>query len=527
MQYFSSQSNQKEEANNSLNLIKKICWIFIIFGIISLFISISLNSQILAFIGLGLVFWGVILLYIQPEEQSKKILFEQITNHTLETLNKLVIELDYKGKALYLPAKYFQNPETSKVFISKNPEDIIFNPNQLINLENQLFISNPKGILITPPGSEILKLFEEKLGINLSQANLNYLIQNLPKVFTEDLEIAEKLEIDTEQETNSKGNEKIDFGKIKIRIKNPIFKNINEKNPKFSQIVNLIGFPISSAIACALTKVTGSPVVISENKFYDNGNIIEVTYKIKQFDNKEIPEISYKKSIDNVKPLTKTVLEIEENIEEPKKISLKSEKKVDQYLNVSQFSKLASISLIIVGFITLFWILQFTWNELIEGQKSLGLILFSYRPNEAISLGIGMKVIYYILIGLFLVFLGLITYFKKGKNFIRTFFQPILFEKLFNLILILAGLLIIIWISDLIFYEILVWDNDLIYILFAYGQNEPIGLGIGMKVIHYLIIGLTMLISGTFSYFRLNKNISKNIEQKSIKYHSTINPPKY
>jgi amino acid permease len=75
MQSFqSSYTNKRTKPKRQLKLITIICATLIILGALSLAISITYESQTLAFIGLGLLFWGAILLFIQPEKYIKKVL---------------------------------------------------------------------------------------------------------------------------------------------------------------------------------------------------------------------------------------------------------------------------------------------------------------------------------------------------------------------------------------------------------------------------------------------------------------------
>ena len=83
------------------SLVRIAIWLFLWIGSLTILASILYASSILAFIGLGLVFWGILLLYIQPEEYAKKILLDATLIPTLSSLNKLINELDYKGKAVY------------------------------------------------------------------------------------------------------------------------------------------------------------------------------------------------------------------------------------------------------------------------------------------------------------------------------------------------------------------------------------------------------------------------------------------
>jgi uncharacterized membrane protein len=150
-----NQRNPKTRTNHKANLIKAATWAFIGIGSLALFTSIVYVSSILSFIGLGLIFWGALLLYIQPEEYTKKALLDATVIPSLETLNQIIHELDYKGKGIYLPPKYLKDPEASKVYISKQKDGKLPKPELILKYENQLFFENPQGILLTPPGAQL------------------------------------------------------------------------------------------------------------------------------------------------------------------------------------------------------------------------------------------------------------------------------------------------------------------------------------------------------------------------------------
>ena len=206
------QSYSKTRQKNKISLTKAIIWAFFSIGAIALLTSLVYVSSILAFIGLGLVFWGAILLYIQPEQYVKKAILDATVTPLVATLNQIIQELNYKGNAIYLPPKYLKNPDASKVYISKQKDGKLPEYELILKHENQLFFENPQGILLTPPGASLSKLFEKRLVTSFAKTDLKYVIQNMPKLFIEDLEIAENIEIETEYNT------------IKIRITNPTFK---------------------------------------------------------------------------------------------------------------------------------------------------------------------------------------------------------------------------------------------------------------------------------------------------------------
>jgi hypothetical protein len=248
--------------------------------------SIGYNSSILAFIGLGLIFWGAILLYVKPEEYARKTLMEAALSPSLITLNQMIQELGYKGDATYLPPKYFTNPETTKICISKYKHTNLPTPELIQPYENQPVTRTTQGLLITPPGIQLSKLLEESLGTSFIKTDLKNLQQKLPKLIIEDLEIAENLEI---QEENNPTERKEDPAALGTQMKNttihakitrPIYGNMLKNTDDSSQLASSITCPVCSAIAIAITKATGKPVRIIDTKSSEDGNVIETTFEI-------------------------------------------------------------------------------------------------------------------------------------------------------------------------------------------------------------------------------------------------------
>ena len=482
-----------------IRLILTICWILIGVGAVSLIVSIISVSQILAFIGLSLIFWGGILLYVKPEGYAKQVLLDATMSSTLENLDQMINELGYKGDALYLPPKYLRDPENYKTYLSKKQEEKTPEPNLILKQKNQLFLKNPEAILFTPPGAKLTKLFEKRLGIDFSLVNLNYFKKNLPKLFVEDLEIAENLEIEIESSKSIIG--KKDHAIIKVRIINSIFKDIIKENPKLFQISHKIGSPIISAIACALAKTTGKPVKIADIQSNEDVIITTVTYKIENFE--------YSEPIEVPLPVKASILEKPEKQDKmaipQEKIQTLVLKSKETSIQTFGLSRLVGLSTIVIGAIIFAWISFLTWNDVTVFNKDLGEALLMYRTGESIGLGIGMKFIHYFMIGSVLLMSGTLVYLKRGKRIIEFLNRPPLIQRLFDLFLVIFGAIILIWITDLVLYELVIWHKNFIFILFAYGSNEGIGLGIGMKVIYYFMVGIALILSGSFSYLRRKK----------------------
>jgi hypothetical protein len=255
-------------------------------GGVSLIASIGYDSSILAFIGLGLVFWGAVLFYIKHEEYTKKILLEAALSPSLTTLNQIIQELGYKGDETYLPPKYFTDPETTEIYISKQKSAILPAPEQIQIYEKQLVARTPQGLLLTPPGIQLSKLLEKSLGTTFIKTDLKTLEEKLPKLFIEDLEIAENLEIQAQDSPSERKNGDLASAfqtknaMIHAKVTRPIIGNVLKDSESSSQLTNSIVSPVCSAIAIALTKVSGKPVRIADIKSSDDGNIVEATFEV-------------------------------------------------------------------------------------------------------------------------------------------------------------------------------------------------------------------------------------------------------
>jgi len=265
---------------------KLVGWLLLALGLTALTVSVIYESTILAFIGLGLTFWGALSLYISPEKYVKQTLLDSTTIPSLTNLNQILSELKYQGKAIYLPPKYLKDFETTKIYITKNENTNLPTPEEIQQQENKTFLKNPEAALIIPLGLSLSKLFEKTLGTSFTKVDLEYLQQNLPKLFIEDLEIAENLEIQTKPSKAAKEltdsvsliHSKNDT--IHVKIANSIYKDICKEARQLSYICGAIGCPICSAIACAITKATGKPVIIEKEQTSEDGRNIHTEYHI-------------------------------------------------------------------------------------------------------------------------------------------------------------------------------------------------------------------------------------------------------
>ena len=262
---------------------KTISIVLLILGTISLLGAIAYSSTIPALIGLGLIFWGIILTYIQTSEYVKARILDTTVMPLLTTLDQTLKTLDYAGKAVYLPPKYLNDPETTKIYISKQHNDTLPQPEITQKLELQPSHANAQGMLITPPAAELTKLFETTLGTSLLNMNLEDLQQRLPKVLIEDLEVMTDIELKqvTRGETEKTIEpSKTDYDTILVKFTTTAYKNICKRANELSAIHANVGCPLTSALASALAKTTGKPITIQNQEVSEDGATTQTEYLI-------------------------------------------------------------------------------------------------------------------------------------------------------------------------------------------------------------------------------------------------------
>jgi len=231
----------------------------------------------------GSCLWGIIITYIQPEEYIKKTIVDSISTTLLTTLDETLKTLDYTGKAVYLPPKYLNDPESTKTYVPKQETGRLPSPDTTQKLDMQSTPKNAQGILITPPGTELARLIEAELETSFLRMDLKDLQQRLPRTLIENLEIATTCEIQTyTNKTNELSTENVQINQdtIVVRFTTTAFKGACKKAAQLSMIFSNIGCPLSSVFAIAFAKATGKPVSITTQKVSEDGGKNETEYTI-------------------------------------------------------------------------------------------------------------------------------------------------------------------------------------------------------------------------------------------------------
>ena len=240
----------------------------LIIGTLVLALSIIYYSPTSALVGLGLVFWGAILLYIRTGKLVKETLLDTTVFPSLAALGRMIMELGFVGQAVYLPPMYVTDIESSKAFIAKEKGVKVPSAEHILGKTDSIFLDKLKGIVLEPPGAEITRLMEHILETNFAKADLGYFEQKILPALVEDLEVAQNVEMDRQNK------------RLRIRLENSSYAELCDEHGHLPKTNTSLGCPLCSAIACILAKTTGKPVLIKKEEASKLDRTIIVEYSL-------------------------------------------------------------------------------------------------------------------------------------------------------------------------------------------------------------------------------------------------------
>ncbi|MEM2738145.1 MAG: hypothetical protein QXK93_04070 [Candidatus Bathyarchaeia archaeon] len=269
---------QEEVENLKLELKKaksipsgKIGLALAIPGVLCLVGAILKDSNVLAFIGLGLTFWGALFFFVRPLRYVQSSLIDSTALPAYKTIDRIVADLKYKGKSYYIPPypKEVYLPEHLKglkdhvVFISSDAGGV---PSIEELAKSKFLLANPNGVCVAPPGLGILEQIEKELRKDTAKLQLAELCETIPIIIVENLQLAKEAEM------------KIEDNSVNLKISDSVYKSLYiDENLKS---VYLLGCPIASAVACALAKASGKAVTIQKVNASIDGQTVEIRYRM-------------------------------------------------------------------------------------------------------------------------------------------------------------------------------------------------------------------------------------------------------
>jgi len=375
----------KIKRQSQINLIPNIWKLLIIAGLVCLIFSVINTSIILGYAGLGLIFWGSLLVYVTTEQYVKKELLIASLSPSIIQLKKTLKNLGYDGKTTYLPHT-ISNFENCKILITRERNFSIVEMLTNIQKINEYIFNNTDFLLLQPKGLDLMKLFEKRIRNDFVNLNLNYLEKHLSAIIMNDFELAEDFKFiiktnDIAEKSKIKNNETT---QIIVEIKNSIFNEIYEKSfdDSFSYFDDC---PLISAIGCILTKTTGDIIEIEELSFFKKERTIRVLYTINK-------------------------------IRKLEKVDFTPKKPVQMFSDIKFYSTPKSILFFIaLGTIILLLVCFISYFDITVWGKDIFNVLFGSRIGELISLGIGMRIINYLILGIALILSGWILLKKERR----------------------------------------------------------------------------------------------------------------
>jgi hypothetical protein len=234
-------------------------------GLFALALSVFLGSTILVFIGLGLAFWGMLVFFVRPQKYISSDLMTATAWSSLKTVDDMMLGLGYRERGVYMPA----GPEKAVVFIPSEPFSRLPSPSviaQGLAADGKLYLHDPDGLLVVPPGLALANLIEKKLGFNIKDSGLDRVLQSLPKVLV-NLEIVSNADVDVEGDS------------VRFKLSDSIYADFCKQVRDNSRPCGL-GCPMCSALACILAVATGKPVLFEEDKLAPDGKTTLSNYQL-------------------------------------------------------------------------------------------------------------------------------------------------------------------------------------------------------------------------------------------------------
>ena len=242
----------------------------IILGIVILAYSTYFISSFFAMIGFSILFWGVILLYVTPTNNSFIDLLNSMVDPSIANIERILTEYNINQQGIYLSTENHnglfnafqisQNTESVLVFIPEIPNSM-----QQNNYRPKTDVNG--GLYLTPPGQALFKVLEQRFGKSFSKVSQQQFTHKLPILLTKEFKLVENLEIEIKEN-------------ITVTITKSILDQSCQETNNQPKTNKQIGCLLTSAIACAATKVIGKPIIIQNETYDPLSRITKIQYGI-------------------------------------------------------------------------------------------------------------------------------------------------------------------------------------------------------------------------------------------------------
>jgi hypothetical protein len=228
---------------------------FVLIGLLLFVYAIIFEMQITALIGLGLVFWGGVFALTRSGKYVETSLLDESAKTAYTTIDRMMNDFNYGQQGYYIPAypfdsnlpEYLQNLRQSVVYIS----DSFDGKPSVDELVVGKFISKNGGLYIISPGFAIIGQIEKELKLDFTETSLQELCDVLPKCFNEMFNLSRFSELI------------LTPNGAYFKASGLIYESLYRSESQLKS-VSVLGCPVVSAVACALSKASGKVVFIKE-----------------------------------------------------------------------------------------------------------------------------------------------------------------------------------------------------------------------------------------------------------------------
>lgn len=225
------------------------------------------DSVIMTLAGLGLVFWGVIMLYISPQRFVPEKVVESMSIANAKSIDKLLASLNYNGRTIFLHPKHLKGLSQGYVFIPYEPKEQTSLPSDEALAEEKFVYENPRGIFMVAPSHGLVQLIEKEMESNLVTTDMSYVKEHLPKLLVNNLRMLDSMTVED------------NHGFIRVTMGGEAAARVCKTVTKETRIGEHFGCPLCASLGLIISKVTGKPITIEENKVHEVDSIITTTYR--------------------------------------------------------------------------------------------------------------------------------------------------------------------------------------------------------------------------------------------------------
>ncbi len=226
--------------------------------------SSSIPVTLYAFLGLGLILFGSLFLFITPENLISTSVFNSALSPAINDLTTIIHSLGLDDSLVHVPSGVLGSPHDVILTVRFDRHGQRGNPEVDPN-SNRPVWKKTSGVLI-PVGLDLMKNYERILGRDFLALDFEQLSRFLSKSIVSELQLSSGFRLKTESP------HVIEASWRKPLINHTCCTNEGDPIPELCS-------PCSS-IACALAKSTGKSVRIRESKSSEGSRTITTTFLV-------------------------------------------------------------------------------------------------------------------------------------------------------------------------------------------------------------------------------------------------------